>query len=303
MSIINNANPGSSILIVSTIDKYLKSQSGSKVNLDILKQHLRPDTLPKSQTGADRYGDNLRFWLKQGLWDLDGNEISIKVDDQHKSLESRILKIIVETTGDENNFFKGRRVEPFSLCITGLINQDQYSFAGGGYLIGGTKSNVPSALLQYANFDSDDIPNQSNESGHFLKWAEFLGFVEPCSSQLSENAYFLDPTRAILPYLNIIFSEKKTLEIQEFIYKLAHYLPMFGEGIFVKYLEPFLKEPDFKQADNQICGALSHALLRLEAINKISFEQKSDDINVMQLYVPEGVTTRAVSNISLRDIA
>lgn len=301
MSIINNANPGSSILIISTIDKYLREQPGNTVSLDTLKQHLRPATLPNTPTGAERYGDNLVFWLKLGLWQLDGEEISIKLSDRELSLEHRVLKKIIEMTVDQTQFYEGNGVEPFSLYITCLINQDQYSFANGNYLTGGTGSNVPTALLQYANL-GNNVPNQSNEAPHFLKWAEFLGFVEPQVGQSNENLYFIDPTRAIFPYLSNIFMDKKTLSIQEFLKKLAEYLPMFGEGCFVKYLEPVLRESQSKQPNNQISAVLSHALLRFEAMNKISFEQKSDDINVMQLYLPQGMTNRSISSISLRDM-
>ncbi len=303
MSIINNANPGSSILIISTIDKYLREQSGNTVSLDTLKQHLRPATLPNTPTGAERYGDNLAFWLKLGLWQLNGEEISIKLSDRELSFEHRVLKKIIEMTVDQTQFYEGNGVEPFSLCITGLINQSQYSFAGGSYLIGGSRSNVPTALLQYANLNNENVPNQSNESGPFLKWAQFLGFVEPIATESTETAYCLDPTRAILPYLTNIFANKKTLDIQDFLQKLATDLPMFSEGRFAKYLESTLHEPRLNKANNQIGAALSHALLRLEAMNKISFEQKSDDIKAMQLYLPQGMTARLVSSISLRDLA
>lgn len=302
MSIINNAGSGNSIPVLSTIDRYLKAQSGNTVSLDMLKQNLRPETLPKTATGADRYDRNLDFWLRIGLWKLEDNKVSLEDADKELTLEHRVLKKIIENTSSETQFFNGTGVEPFSLCITGLINQNQYSFAGGSYLIGGSRSNLPTALLQYANLNNENVPNQSNESGPFLKWAQFLGFVEPIVTESIEIAYCLDPTRAILPYLTNIFANKKTLDIQEFLQKLAHYLPMFGEGRFVKYLEPLLNEPDFKQANNLIFAALSHALFRLEAMNKISFEQKSDDINAMQLYVPEGITPRSISTVTLRDI-
>ena len=48
MSIINNAGSGNSIPVLSTIDRYLKAQSGITVSLDVLKQAREYGLIAKS---------------------------------------------------------------------------------------------------------------------------------------------------------------------------------------------------------------------------------------------------------------
>lgn len=292
MSIINNAGSGSSILIVSTIDQYLIQHQDKNINLDLLKQHLRPDTLPKSEGAEERFKKNLEFWLKYGLWKIEGERIYLAKGDEQKPLEQRLLRIIIDYTKDEVSFFEGNDFEVFILYITCLIHQDRYSFVGGDRLNGGTyTTNIPQAIHQYA--DLKRVPNQSNESGHLIKWAEFLGFLEP-----DNDAYFLDPTRAILPYLKEIFAKKSVLSIQTFMDHLAIYLPMFGTGRFNQYIAQVVHTPQVQE--HQMSAAVSHALLRLEMMNNINLVTQSDDVNALQLYLPQGMQLRTVSTIEWR---
>ena len=146
MSIINNANPGSSILILSTIDQYLRNYQSKRITLDVLKQHLRPDTLAKNENAIAKYKENLNFWLKYNIWQVEDEQIFIRDGDEKISLEYRVLKNIIENTTNKDNFFDGNNVEPFLLYITCLIDQDRYSFAGGDRLITGSASNISQAV-------------------------------------------------------------------------------------------------------------------------------------------------------------
>ena len=294
MSIINNANPGSSIVIVSTIDRYLKEQQAKQISLESLQQLLRPEALPKSDNAKPKFKDNLRFWLERGLWQLD-NDTYISLPSEHESLslEARLINIIVSQTSTDT-FLEGNSVEPFVRYITCLLAQDQYSFAGGTRLTVGSEGNLLAALSQYAQFKR--YPN-GNEASLFLSWAQFLGFVEP-----DPQGYLLDPTRAILPYLNRIFSSTSSMSVQTFLNTLAQYLPMFDQGRFVQDLAKCTVETVQPRSEFQLSAALSHALLRLELMKKIRLESKSDDQNALQLYMPVGITARSVSNISLRDM-
>lgn len=298
MSIVNNANPGSSILILSTIDQYLLKHRDKAITIEKLKQQLRPDNLAKSDNAAKRFQANLDFWLKLGLWgfDTESQQIFSQPGNKKDSLEYRVLQKIIEMTDNPKAFFEGGGVEPFILTLSCLIQQDRYTFVGGNRLTGGNSSNVSSAVNQYAMLQR--VVNQSNEAGHFIKWAEFLGFIEPDQP----NQYILDPTRAILPYLEIIFAEQQTLPIQKFLRQLAEYLPMFNHGRFTAYLADVLREPVSDQ-QHQISAALSHALLRLELMNKIKFDKKSDDSMAMQLVLPQGMPIKMVSTISFRNVA
>lgn len=298
MSIVNNANPGSSILILSTIDQYLLKHCDKTITIEKIKQQLRPDNLAKSDNAAKRFQANLDFWLKLGLWgfDTESQQIFSKPGSEKHSLEYRVLQIIVEMTDNPKAFFEGGGVEPFILTLSCLIPQERYTFFGGDRLTGGSSSNVSSAVNQYAMLQR--VVNQSNEAGHFIKWAEFLGFLEPDQP----NQYILDPTRAILPYLEIIFAEQQTLPIQIFLRQLAEYLPMFNHGRFTAYLADVVREPVAEQ-QHQISAVLSHALLRLELMNKIKFDRKSDDSMAMQLVLPQGMPVKMVSTISFRNVA
>lgn len=292
MSIINNANPGSSIIILSIIDKYLRDNQSKQITLDNLKQHLRPDTLSKSENALGKYKENLNFWIKYGIWRLENedekNETLIKNVDEKKSLEYRVLRNIIASIDTKEGFLEENNVEPFLLYLTCLIDQDRYSFAGGDRLITGGESNIPVVINQYANLRR--LPN-SNETTYLIKWAQFLGFIEPDS-----EGYMLDPTRAIQPYLKLIFKEDQVLSIRQFLEKLSEYLPMFGGGRFIQFLTDRMHEP--RSRKNQISAALTHALLRLEMMNKISFDSKSDDVEAMELFLPKGMPIRMVSTIS-----
>lgn len=288
MSIINNANPGSSILILSTIDQYLRNYQSKRITLDVLKQHLRPDTLAKNENALAKYKENLNFWLKYNIWQVEDEQIFIRDGDEKISLEYRVLKNIIENTTNKDNFFDGNNVEPFLLYITCLIDQDRYSFAGGDRLITGSASNISQAVHQYANLRR--VPNQSNESSYLIKWAQFLGFIEP-----DIQGYMLDPTRVIHPYLKLIFKEDQALSIRQFLERLSEFLPMFGEGRFIQFLTDQIREP--KNRSHQISAALSHSLLRLEMMNKIYLDSKSDDVEAMELFLPKGLPIRMVSTV------
>ena len=290
MSIVNNANPGSNILVISTIDNYLISEQ-KKISHETLKQHLRPDTLPKSDNAEKKFIENLSFWLERDLWSSEDDMIFLRPGDEKLALEYRLLQKIINAIPDKKSFLEGNGVEPFALYITCLLEQDRYTFAGGERLFSGGTGNIVEALSPYATLKR--LPN-SSEHKYLLDWATFIGFMEP-----DENSkYMLDPTRAILPYLEQIFAQQSSLYIQEFLQELGNYLPMFWEGRFVQYLTDILGEP--RQDHYQISAALSHALCRLEAMNKISLHRKSDDINALQLYMPQRMT-RPVSTISYRN--
>lgn len=292
MSIINNANPGSSILILSIIDQYLRNYQSKQITLDTLKQHLRPDTLSKSQNALGKYKENLNFWIKYGIWRLesedDKSETFIKSTDEKQTLEYRVLRNIIASVDTEEGFLEENNVEPFLLYLTCMIDQDRYTFGGGEQLTTGGESNIPAVINQYANLRR--LPN-SNETTYLIKWAQFLGFIEPDSED-----YILDPTRAIQPYLKLIFKEDQDLSIRQFVEKLSEYLPMFGEGRFIQFLTDRMREP--RNRKNQISAALSHALLRLEMMNKIYFDSKSDDVEAMELILPKSMPVRMVSTIS-----
>lgn len=299
MSIINNANPGSSILILSIIDQYLRNYQSKQITLDVLKQHLRPDILSKSPNALGKYKENLNFWIKYGIWQVEGEEenkqIFIKDGDEQLSLEHRVLRSIIKSIVTKENFFDENNVEPFILYINCLLEQDRYSFAGGDRLVTGSESNIPQAIHQYAKLRR--VPNMSNESNYLMKWAQFLGFVEA-----DNEGYMLDPTRAIYPYLKLIFKENQTLSIRQFLEKLSEYLPMFGDGRFNQFLTDVIRDP--RNRGHQISAALSHALLRLEMMNKIYLDSKSDDVEVMELYLPKGMPSKMVSSVSWKgDVA
>jgi len=294
MSIINNASSGSSIRLLSLIDRVLTRQKAPKLRAELIEL-CRPDNLPSSDGAKKRFVDNLNFWIEEGLWCESEPGVS-KVDGsldnkglQLSKLPSKLLALIINNN-NEKDIFDGNRTQPFLIAITRLLAQDKYTFAGGYRLKSGlvNKDNE----VKVADAVAQSI-NESNESNPLLEYGEFLGFLEPY-----DTGYIVDPTRAISVYLPFLFEDvaDKKMSIQNFIKALSEVLPMMDGGHFRKQIEP-LKPEYQKKSSHVISASLSHSLFRLQSDFRIHLSGASDSETAMELTLPKGVKKQRLTDI------
>ncbi|WP_152985531.1 protein DpdG [Pseudomonas taeanensis] len=285
MSMVNNAHPGSSLSLLHLIDRVLLRKGKSVARTEILEL-LRPEFLPKSDNAEWRFEKNLDFWIKEGLWSEDESGVlTIPVDATEKNLPERVLALIVVNTkqATDQSILDDKRVEPFFRAMTCLLAQQAYTFMGGEVVEPGKNGNAQEAVNKW--LPGDRGLNLSNELTIFLQYGEFLGFLEPF-----KEGYILDPTRAIEPYLDLVFGGEEKLSLKTFLGKLSEKIPLLDGGRFRNLLEPLMQELGWHpHGANQISPALSHALVRLENAFRLRFDKASDDGNSMQLQLPNGV--------------
>lgn len=282
MSIVNNASAGSSLSLLHLIDRVLL-RKGKPVSRTEILELLRPEFLPKSDGAKRRFEENLKFWIKEGIWAEDESGITtVPEDATEKNLAHRILTLIVRNSKDttDSSILDGTRVEPFFRAMTCLLAQQAYTFMGGDVLEPGKYEEAVNKWLPGGRG-----LNLTNELTVFLQYGKFLGFLEPFGV-----GYIVDPTRAIEPNLKSVFGGESKLLLKTFIDKLAELVPLLDGGRFRILLEPLMQDLGWHPREvSQVSPALSHALVRLESSFQLRFDKASDDKNSMQLQLPGGV--------------
>lgn len=284
MSIVNNANPGSSLSLLHLIDRVLLRKDRCMSRSEVL-EILRPDLLPKSDNAKKRFEENLGFWLKEGLWSEDDNGmISAPVGATERNLPVRVLALIIANSkkSSDQTILDDKRVEPFFRAMTCLLAQHSYTFMGKSIVESGKYGNAQQAVNNW--LPADRGLNLSNELTVFLQYGDFLGFLEPFNS-----GYIVDPTRAIEPYLEVVFGGEEKLSLMNFVGRLSKEIPLLDGGRFRNLLEPLMQELGwYPQEKNRVSPALSHALVRLESSFRLRLDKASDDGNSMRLELPDG---------------
>lgn len=284
MSIVNNANPGSSLSLLHLIDRVLLRKDRCMSRSEVL-EILRPDLLPKSDNAKKRFEENLGFWLKEGLWSEDDNGmISAPLGATEKNLPVRVLALIIANSknSSDQTILDDKRVEPFFRAMTCLLAQHSYTFMGKSIVESGKYGNAQQAVNNW--LPADRGLNLSNELTVFLQYGDFLGFLEPFNS-----GYIVDPTRAIEPYLEVVFGGEEKLSLMKFVGRLSKEIPLLDGGRFRNLLEPLMQELGwYPQEKNRVSPALSHALVRLESSFRLRLDKASDDGNSMRLELPDG---------------
>jgi hypothetical protein len=292
MSMVNNAHPGSSLVLLNLIDRALV-RKGKSISRSEILETFRPDQLPKTENAKWRFEGNLDFWLKEGLWlQDDTNMISVPGGANDRNLAQRVLALIIGNTKESTDqaLLDEKRVEPFLRAMTCLLAQQSYTFMGGDVVSPGINGNAQEAVNNW--LPGERGLNLSNELSIFLQYGDFLGFLEPFGS-----GYFVDPTRAIEPYLEGAFAGEEKLPLKVFIERLAAQIPLLDGGRFRSLLEPSMQELGWHPREaHQVSPALSHALLRLEGAFRLRLDKASDDTFSMQLQLPNGVF-RLVSEV------
>jgi hypothetical protein len=293
MSIINNAHPGSSVRLLNLIDRVISRREGKPISREELIEVCRPESLPGTDTAAKRFEWNLNFWLEEGLWVEEDAGIRMPPGEKGgQALPSRVLSLIIKNNS-EADITQGNRTEPLLRTISCLLAQDRYTVLGSDVLKSGAAGNCAEAINN--RLPSSMSINVSNEASTMLEYGEFLGFLEPI-----EDYLIVDPTRAIEPILEEIFSEKNELSSKEFLESLCKCLPMLDGGVYREDIEALMLEKGWSKTQfPQISASLSHALFRLNLCSKLTLDQLSDDVNSISMVMPK--EKRTVSIIKYRE--
>ena len=165
------------------------------------------------------------------------------------------------------------------------------------------KSNMPftqksayALMLSSVLPDANRITYNENEDAGVINYAHMLGFIE----SVGKGAYVPDPTRFIQWYLEDIFNGESGLTTQEFLNRLNQILPIFDTGTYQKDLPQYLntKRPELinLNGDIRLSSSMSLALYRLESMNMLHLEARSDSNERFEFTLP-GSTVKHVTNI------
>lgn len=313
MAIINNANPGSHIPTLLLIDELLNAAKAKKndavTSASKILNATMPEALYLNPNAKKKMKESLAFWGGYRLWDVSelSNEkgySSVSLFSNYSNLPKRILDLISnEYVQDgellvplERYFNDDKLSKDFSIFILAMcffLYQEEYTF----------KSNMPFTQKSAYEFmlssvlpDANRITYNNEESKGVINYGQMLGFIEP----VGNDDYIPDPTRFIQWYLEDIFKGCNELTIQEFLNKLNQVLPIFDTGAYQKELPQYLntKRPELItfNGDIRLSSSMSLALYRLESMNMLYLEARSDSRERFELTLP-GSTVKHATNI------
>ncbi|PKH01371.1 hypothetical protein CXF72_17005 [Psychromonas sp. MB-3u-54] len=331
MAIINNANRGSHIPTLLLIDELLIKFNTKNIGKFIPNSKLLGSAMPDflylkdtldeegnfevNTNAKEKMRESLDFWANYGLWEmteLEGGEKGYQssgLKASRKNLPKRILDVISNHYFDNgklkvtlSDFYSSddlkRDFSTFVFAMCFFLYQEDVTFKNNNFL---TKSSAYDLMTGSITQNTKRITfNKSNESSGVINYGHFLGFFE----MVGKNTYSVDPTRFVKWYLADIFSGETELGIQDFLNKLNKILPIFDTGPYQKMLPEYLniKRPslNFNDGNVQMSSALSLALYRLEQMNLIRLEGRSDSTDRFDLNLPIS-SIRQVTHIQFHD--
>jgi len=289
MSIINNANPGSSLVLIPLFDRIVQN-ARIPLSQDAIVARYRPNNLPANDNAWGKIKENLAFWCRQGLWPME-DKIILPQAGESRPLYQRVLQCTIEAC-KEQGIAKGNECEPLWRVLACLLSLQQHTLMGTwpisvAKIAEDVHKWLPAGTI---NNNSEKLP---------IEFGRYLGFLELAPDQ----NYYTDPTRAIKCFLPQIFGELKTLPIKTFMANMAEVMPMMDGGEFRVKVQEMMAERGWTMPEGKnISTSTSLALRRLEISQQIQLIAGSDDAASLYLQLPGG-EIRLVSQVSLRDNA
>lgn len=324
MAIINNAHPGSHIPTLQLIDELLNNMKSKKSDEKILESRLLRSSMPdglylkeesdgsfKPNSNAQKkMGQSLSFWGNYGLWEVSKSEqektySAISPLCNSSNLPKRIIDVISKqyiqngqlVTSLDDYFKDDDLSKDFSLFVLAMcffLYQEEITFG---------KSNPFTTSGAYELMVSSVIPdaakityNKSNESAGVINYGHMLGFIEV----VGKDTYIPDPTRFIHWHLDSIFESKDEISLQELLDELNNILPIFDTGTYQDELPHYLntKRPELvsRSGNVRLSSSMSLALFRLESMNVLRLEARSDSSRRFEFTLPKATLTE-VTNI------
>lgn len=289
MSMINSANPGSSIPLLTLIDLALRRKKGKSIPREELVRVYRPENLPEpKETSRKRFESNLDFWIEEGLWQVDGNSV-VLLDPQatESNLPARVITRMATRCSVEagNPIQFNSRTDPCLLVLACLLAQDRHSTFNNLFpLVSGErglgKFNAVHVADSYNQFMKSATINKSNESTPSLDYGQFLGFLEP----YDDYSMVIDPSRAMGWFLDAVFQQERELPAKEFVRRYGVLLPVLDTGpvriLVEEEMGPHGWQPP---AGNRLSASLSLGIHRLRMDRRIILQERSDDPGSLDL--------------------
>ncbi|CNK94596.1 protein DpdG [Yersinia frederiksenii] len=290
MSIINNANPGSGLILLPLIERVLQS-SQEPLSPDTLIARYRPDNLPANDNAWGKFKENLNYWCNFGLWSMRHGKI-LPLEGGERPLANRLLACAIDSCR-ENGVASGNECEPLWRVLSCLLSLTQHS-------LGGQEPLSPTIITNKVHKWLPGETINTNTEKLVREFGRFLGFLE----LMPDGNYVTDPTRAIQYFLPEIFGNTHSLPAKIFVANMAEVLPMMDGGQFRKTVHDVMQQQKDWSAPNgdNICTSTSIALQRLETSKQIILNTGSDDENVISLQLPQG-KSRRISQITLREMS
>lgn len=287
MSIINNANPGSSLVLIPLFDRIVQNAQ-APLSQEAIVARYRPNSLPANDNAWGKIKENLAFWYRLGLWPIEEERI-LPQPNEDRPLYQRVLQCTIDAC-KEKGIAEGKECEPLWRVLACLMNLQQHS-------LGGKEPLAPNIITEKLQLWLPTETVNSNTEKLVREYGRYLGFLELAP----DLNYYTDPTRAIKCFLPQIFGEQKVLPIKTFMANMAEVMPMMDGGEFRVKVQEMMAEKGWSASEgSNISTSTSLALRRLEISQQIQLNVGSDDVASLSLQLPGG-ETRLVSQVSLRE--
>lgn len=287
---INNAHPGSSIALLTLIDRVLRKRAGKPIPREELISLYRPENLPESKEASKRFESNLDFWIEEGLWEIVEDSV---VNPDRKAAEENLPARVLGRLAARSSMQAGpplqfnRRTDPCLMALACLLAQDRHAAFDPPFpLVASSTGDSPNAVLVSESnnqFMPESTINISNESAQLLAYGRFLGFME----LYDERSVLMDPGRAMHWFLDMVFEKEKELPAHEFIRRFGLFLPVLDTGavriLVEKEMAPCGWQP---HTGNRLSASLSLGIHRLRMDRRISLQERSDDPDLLSLVLP-----------------
>ena len=178
----------------------------------------------------------------------------------------RVARALVIHADNNSRFWdaEGAQSADFSKGAAWMLAQDVYTIPS---TVAGWE-----ALLarQIADAGTTIVQNDTRWNG-LRAWMPYLGFARDGAT------WDIDPTEAVRDALAEIFGTAKTLQVGDFLERLAAELPVLDGGKYRREVEGVLRSGAWPKPDEKsVSTALSRALQRLDREGSIKLEQRSD---------------------------
>jgi len=289
MSLINNANPGSQIDLMSIVFRVLH-RAPAPMTEEKLIALCRPETLPIKDDQRKRLPGELQFWADPAhqLWSKDETGAYSLVHplpgdaptplDIASVVSPLLMGTDIATVFDPSHDADGvaqlmamlscvLAVPDFSAFSDQTINKENLDELQGKYL-------PPESRL-----------NASNEISEAIAYGHFLGFFEPAD----KGGYVVDPTEAVTRVLKDAFEPGEVVGMRDCLATVAEKIPVIDGGKFREEVEAKMAERGFRPPpQDRLSRTLSHALYRLRIAGVIKLEELSDDPRQLRFDLPIG---------------
>ena len=258
---------------------------------------------PEGVVGPEAIRYTLNTWCDLGVFSKEGDRVSIdsniKKSERGESFLPVHARARVLMLENNERFWEVEKSKASDFCraVSWLLAQDVYTFDCNSW-----SEAEPFIKRQVGDVTNLIVQNDTRWSG-FKDWVTYLGFA--WTSRLPRSgSLIIDPTYAIRDALSLVFRKAKTLPSNQFLEELFHLIPVLDGGVYRTRVEEELLSGKGEHAwggapSGQVSSSLSRGLLRLENMDILKCEDKSDAPGKLILTGSNGSGVRTLSHFTL----